>query len=79
MGHVDLLSRPSIEMNPNCEPIIEKAKSLNPFYVQINKGHLRKVGGYSSWNVVLTTNNNKDEDNNLKNHTQDIMNQASDR
>ena len=42
---------------------------LKHFYAQINKGHLRKVGGYSGWNVV-TANNNKDKDTSLKkNHT----------
>ena len=40
------------------------------FYTWINKGRLRKARGYSSQNVV--SNNNKDEDDSLKNDTQNI-------
>ena len=37
---------------------------LNHFYAQINRGHLRKAGGYSGQNIVKK--NNKDEDNSPK-------------
>ena len=41
------------------------------FYVQINKGHLRKVGWYSGQSVVSTY-HNKDEDNGKKKITTKI-------
>ena len=48
---------------------------LNHFYAQPNKWHLRKVGRYSSWNIV-STNIYKDEVNSLKNHNQNNTHQA---
>ena len=42
---------------------------LNPFYAQINKGHLRKAEKYSGWNIV-STKHYKGEDNSSKNHNQ---------
>ena len=38
---------------------------MNHFYAQINRGHLRKAGGYNSRNVVKKK-DNKDEDNSPK-------------
>ena len=55
---------------------------LNHFHTQINKGHLKKAGGYSGRRIqrqerCVRNNNNKNEDNSPKNNIKNIAFQAS--